>query len=141
MRVPKSFKMHGLPTFYGLILFLTIRGKCMICTSMERKFFLLTPKLNNFLKHVGRHSWCWCRFLFYEQKTWCISGMNGFILLVICLYFGPCPICNAISNHKKKYVQFATFYHILFHDCLMTKFEGFKALFQLLKIKNIKRKY
>jgi hypothetical protein len=48
---------------------------------------------------------------------------------------------NAIFDHKKKYVQFATFYHILLHDCLMTKFEGLKALFQLLKIKNVKRKY
>lgn len=47
----------------------------------------------------------------------------------------------AISNHKNKYVQFVTFYHILLHDCLMTKFEGFNTLFQLLKIKNIKRKY
>lgn len=48
---------------------------------------------------------------------------------------------NAIFNHKKKYVQFATFYHILIHDYLMTKFEGFKVLFQLLKIKNVRRKH
>lgn len=44
----------------------------------------------------------------------------------------------AISDHKNKYVQFATFYHILLHDCLNTKFEGFKALFQLLKLRMLK---
>jgi hypothetical protein len=32
-------------------------------------------------------------------------------------------------EHKRKYVQFVTFYHILAHGCPMTNFEGFKILF------------
>jgi hypothetical protein len=46
-----------------------------------------------------------------------------------------------LFEHKHKYVQFVTLYHILAHDHPMIDFEGFKVLFQMLKVKNVGRKH
>jgi hypothetical protein len=41
--------------------------------------------------------------------------------------------CDIPSEHKQKYIQFATLYHIRAHGHLMTNFERFKVLFQCSK--------
>jgi hypothetical protein len=41
-------------------------------------------------------------------------------------------------DHNRKYVQFFTIYHIFaHHHPIMFNFENFKALFQMLKVKNV----
>ncbi len=44
-------------------------------------------------------------------------------------------------DRKWKYVQFVTIYHILAHGWPMTNYEGFQALFQMLKVKNVSKKH
>jgi hypothetical protein len=44
-------------------------------------------------------------------------------------------------EHRKKYVQFLSIYHLLNHDCPMTNYEDMPSLFHMLKVKSVFQKH
>jgi hypothetical protein len=118
----------------------------MICTIVEGKEKLLAPKLNRLQKHVIHckakvsipildASSCYMNKNYVHAKneqqyttSQCPSIMN-------LLY------CDVSSNHKQKYGQFPTIFHILVHGHFMTDFEGFKTLYQMLSMNNVSKKH
>jgi len=107
---------------------------------MERKEKLLVLKLHSLLKHVVYWK-CKVSILgvvvisyFMNQNS--THSKNEQIYIIGDWSF-VLDLCNLMSplTTKRKCVKFVTFYNIFAHCCPMINFEGFKALFQMQKLR------
>jgi len=137
--------------YLGLSLFVDYKGevhevRCMICTFVEGKNKLLSFKLDSLFRHVD-HWKCTIFMLgvdassYYMNKNYVHSKNENQYTISQRPFALDLFQCDIPLEHKRKYVQFVTLYHILAHGRLMTNFERFKVLFQMFKMKNVGRKH